>query len=373
MARENLSKEALGQERQSNRNILRGIMYILFMMAFIWVLTMCNIFVVDKMLTSVAFLLTGIILMVPTLLSFTVDLSNPKVKYVFLTLICIASGIIAAILSFHAVFLYILPLLFAVQFRQRKVLWITFGINTAVMLVSSLISFYYGLCDLNLLLESNHTRQWYLELADGGPLVLPYNENPAFIIIAFEVFPRSLIIFVFTLMLQYVVIQRGEDAIKIAELTWHKDADLDTGLYNRNKYEEMMEAYYPSVKRVAVVYWDINNLKKINDQYGHAMGDTIISSFGKILHEYSTDRCRCYRAGGDEFVVMIDNPEIGEAVDLILGVRKLLEKNKQETGQDIVSAVGWAEGAGSEVRNVVAKADSNMYADKARYKEACRQ
>lgn len=368
--KDNFPMDAAEQEKKANQNILTGIRYILIAMAFIWVLTLANLFTVDKMLTSIAFLVTGVILMIPTLLSFKIDLSNPKIKYVFLTLICLTSSTVAAILSFHAALMYILPLLFAVQFMRRKVLWITFAINTATMLISSLVSFYYGLCDLNILLESNHTLSWYMELAQGGPLILPYNENPTFIVIFFEVFPRTLIILVFALMIQYVVIQRSEDSLRIAELTWHKDIDLNTRLFNKNKYEEMMNSYYLTVKRVAVIYWDINNLKITNEQYGHAMGDTIIETLCRYLYDYSSDRCRCYRAGGDEFIVMIDNPEIGEAVNMIHSIRTNLEDNRIKTGIEVSCAVGWAEGTGVTIRDVVSKAESNMFADKERYKEA---
>lgn len=74
------------------------------------------------------------------------------------------------------------------------------------MLVSSLVSFYYGICDLNLLLQSQHVRSYYLEIITEGALNIPFNENLVFIIIVFEVFPRSIILFVFSIMMQYTVV-----------------------------------------------------------------------------------------------------------------------------------------------------------------------
>lgn len=58
------------------------------------------------------------------------------------------------------------------------------------MFISSYVGFYYGLCDLNLLLESTHTRNWYLQTMTGSFLQIPFNENPMFIIAVFEVLPQ---------------------------------------------------------------------------------------------------------------------------------------------------------------------------------------
>lgn len=45
-------------------------------------------------------------------------------------------------------------MLFAVQCRRRSTIWFVYAVNTVTMLISSLVSFYYGIWDLNLLLES---------------------------------------------------------------------------------------------------------------------------------------------------------------------------------------------------------------------------
>ena len=54
----------------------------------------------------------------------------------FLTLICVISAIFAAFLSFHAVLIYVLPLLLAVQYRKKQTLWITYAVNDVTMTIS---------------------------------------------------------------------------------------------------------------------------------------------------------------------------------------------------------------------------------------------
>lgn len=53
-----------------------------------------------------------------------------------------------------------------------------------------------------------------------GALHIPFNEDPVFTIIVFEVFPRSIILFVFSVMMQYMVINSNEDAYRIAHFTY---------------------------------------------------------------------------------------------------------------------------------------------------------
>ena len=306
--REKYRQELLQQEIKSNRYILKGFLWFLAGVAFVWLLNSIGFFEVDKKLVSIAFVSTLVLYLLPLLLYYKGDLSEPWIKYLFLSLMCVICGLINSFLSFHAVLLYAIPQLFSIQYRRRNVIWFVYAVNTVTMLISSLLGFYYGICDLNILLQSTHTRSWYLNVISGQALNIPFNSNPVFVIIVFEVFPRSIILFLFAVIIQYAVISSNEDAFKIARLTYLKETDLKTGVFNKNKYEEMVRQYYPRIENIAVIFWDINNLKAINDKYGHAMGDKAIETLSVVLNGYSGNRCRVYRIGGDEFVVVLDNP-----------------------------------------------------------------
>lgn len=367
--KEQYRQELIYQEIKANRHTLRGFLWFLIAVAFIWLLTMIGFFEVDKNLITIAFVST-IVLFLPALYIFLrSDLSMPWLKYFFLALICVVSAVIISFLSFHAVLLYVVPLLFAIQYRRRSTIWFVYAVNTVTMLISSLISFYYGLCDLNLLLESQHTRSWYLNTITESALNIPFNENPVFIIIVFEVFPRSIILFVFSIMMQYMVVNSSEDAFRIAQLTYLKETDTKTRVYNKNKYEEMVTEYYPKVERIAVVFWDLNNLKHINDRYGHAMGDKAIEKLSSVLYDHSSERCRVYRIGGDEFLMIIDNPYENETGCIVKSVKEKLEANNADDKIKVSSAVGYAFGEGSDVLKVVEEADARMYENKKQSKE----
>lgn len=357
------------QEIKSNKHTLKGFSWFLIAVAFIWLLTVTGFFEVDKKLITISFL-ANIVLFIPAVyINYKSDLSKAWIKYFLLSLICIVAGVIAAFLSFHAVLAYVVPLLFAIQYRRRSTIWFVYAVNTVTMLISSLISFYYGICDLNLLLQSQHVRSWYLDIITEGALNIPFNENPVFIIVVFEVFPRSIILFVFSIMMQYTVVSSNEDAYRIAQLTYLKETDAKTRVFNKNKYVEMAADYYPKIERVSVLFWDLNNLKKINDEFGHAMGDKAIEKLSFALTLHSSDRCRVYRIGGDEFLMIMDNPMQDEAEATIRAVQENLKAYNAEHEIKVSSAVGFALGSGADILEVVKTADARMYENKKKSKE----
>lgn len=367
--KEQYHRELAYQEIKSNKHTLKGFCWFLLAVAFIWLLTVLGFFEVDKKLITIAFA-ANIVLFIPVVYIYLkIDLSRTWIKYFLLSLICIVSAVIAAFLSFHAVLVYVVPLLFAIQYRKRATIWFAYAVNTITMLFSSLVSFYYGLCDLNILLQSQHVRNWYLDIITEGALNIPFNENPIFIIIVFEVFPRSIILFVFSIMMQYSVVSSSEDAYRIAQLTYLKETDTKTRTFNKNKYVEMAADYYPKLEQISVLFWDLNNLKKINDKYGHAMGDLAIEKLSSALYSHTNDRCRVYRIGGDEFLMIIDDPKQDESETVIRSVQEKLEADNADNEIKVSSAVGFALGSGKDILEVVKAADTRMYENKKRSKE----
>lgn len=360
------------QEINSNRRTLKGFFWIFATILVLWLLPLVRIFVVDAGIFTLAVGLS-VVMGIPVLYIYKKeDLSKQWIKYVFLTLICMISAVIAAFLSFHAVFIYVLPLLLAVQYREKLTLWITYIVNDVTMTISMLAGFYHGICDLNLLLGSNHTRSWYVEQWTAGTLHFDFDPDPVFVILFYGALPRAVILLMFTVILRYISISSHEDAQRIADLTYRKETDMGTHVYNKNKFEEMIETYYPEVRRIAVIFWDVNNLKYVNDKYGHAAGDILIQTLSSALYELSTDRRKVYRVGGDEFVMLIENPVESEIQSMVESVSASLQEKDGQGDMPISSAVGWAEGNGADIRKVVNEADAKMYENKVRGKEGRR-
>lgn len=361
---EQYRQELHNQEVKSNMRTLKGFCWIFAGFTLIWLLAGVGFFDVNLKSITMAYGISVCMMLPVTLIYIKGNLSAGWIKYYFLASVSVICGIVMGFLSFHATLACVVPLLFAIQYRESGVLWFSFWANTITMFLSSFVSFYIGLCDLNLLYKSNYTRDWYLEHMTGNVISLPFNENVPFIIIVYEVFPRVIILMVFAIMLRYTIISSREDALRIADLTYRKETDITTRLFNKNKYEEMAENYYPGLSRVAVIFWDINNLKQTNDKFGHATGDALIETMSSKLYEKTNDRIRAYRVGGDEFLLLIENPVQGESNKVIAEVKESLRSCYEEGGLRVSSAVGFAEGSGAQIRELVKLADERMYQDK---------
>lgn len=94
--------------------------------------------------------------------------------------------------------------------------------------------------------------------------------------------------------------------------------DLLTNFYNRHTFYRDLPKMRKSIN--AVVQFDINGLKYINDNFGHKQGDLAISTIANIINKNSNHKMYNYRLGGDEFIVFIingTNEEINEFIENI--------------------------------------------------------
>lgn len=86
-------------------------------------------------------------------------------------------------------------------------------------------------------------------------------------------------------------------------------SDALTTLPNRAAYYEKEESLRRNGHRCTFVLLDINWLKRVNDEYGHAAGDRHIIAAAKIIQACLSDYGTCYRTGGDEFAAILDTDD----------------------------------------------------------------
>ncbi len=77
--------------------------------------------------------------------------------------------------------------------------------------------------------------------------------------------------------------------------------------------EEMISAADDECKPLTICYLDINNLKEVNDTYGHTMGDAYINEFVRMVRENCRQTDICIRLGGDEFLLVLPRTSISSA------------------------------------------------------------
>jgi diguanylate cyclase (GGDEF)-like protein len=137
--------------------------------------------------------------------------------------------------------------------------------------------------------------------------------------------------------------------------------DMLTGLYNRNRYIERLEAYKQvQDQQIGAIYIDLNGLKKVNDEQGHRAGDElIVRAAGTIAGIFAED---AYRVGGDEFVVILLDVSREEFA------RKTEQLRRQMQENSVDASIGEVWQASTEnLENLLRRADENMYREKKRY------
>ena len=137
--------------------------------------------------------------------------------------------------------------------------------------------------------------------------------------------------------------------------------DSLTGLLNRQAYYADIDKDSKSI--TALLSIDMNGLKTINDNYGHAAGDEAIMTLALCFIKSLKSRQFGYRVGGDEFVVVCKKTDEKEVLALIERIKKCVGETKYKCSIGYSVA---AEGI-KNVDDMLKEADRMMYADKARY------
>ncbi|MEA3372684.1 MAG: PAS domain S-box protein [Campylobacterota bacterium] len=129
-----------------------------------------------------------------------------------------------------------------------------------------------------------------------------------------------------------------------AELQRRATTDQLTGVYNRHRGNELIESEIERVKRYksgfAVIMFDIDNFKKVNDTYGHDTGDYVLRQLSKIVAMQIRKSDALLRWGGEEFIVIV--PHIGkdEAIAFAEKLRSEIEAYRFDTAGSITISVG---------------------------------
>ncbi len=140
--------------------------------------------------------------------------------------------------------------------------------------------------------------------------------------------------------------------------------DVLTKLYNRSFYvDEMNRLERRGPFPVTVIMIDLNDLKQVNDQLGHAAGDTLLRRAGEVLAK-AIDHPNCAaRIGGDEFAVLLPGVDEDGGLAVMQGIEELVTLNNQFYSASTLSlSIGMATSTpGERLEGVVKRADAMMY------------
>ena len=157
--------------------------------------------------------------------------------------------------------------------------------------------------------------------------------------------------------------------------------DQLTGIYNRRKFHELFKLHMNELKRYgkkfSVILIDIDDFKKVNDVYGHAVGDIILKKFVGITKSNIRDVDVFARWGGEEFIVLLPNIDIDNAHIVSEKIRKSIEKYHSDLiGSFTISLGITSANIHDTIDSFINRADVALYKAKAngknktvRYKE----
>ena len=146
--------------------------------------------------------------------------------------------------------------------------------------------------------------------------------------------------------------------------------DVLTQLRNRAFYaEELNRITRKGPWPLSVIAIDLNGLKALNDEQGHAAGDALLRRVGEVLAKAVDAPACAARIGGDEFSVLLPGVDERGALALQERILSMLDLNNQfYPGQPISLAMGMACcSSGDAVEAAIHRADQAMYAEKIRY------
>ena len=152
------------------------------------------------------------------------------------------------------------------------------------------------------------------------------------------------------------------------------DVDELTGLLNRRgffvKVDEVRRRAKRGNRQVLLMYFDVDGLKRVNDEKGHAEGDRLLVAVAEALHTAFRERDVVARLGGDEFAAMAllgrDRDELLDRQAIEQRLQEALRAKRAELGGDYELAVSFGSMVANhaelgEIDELLARADQRMY------------
>jgi diguanylate cyclase (GGDEF)-like protein len=170
--------------------------------------------------------------------------------------------------------------------------------------------------------------------------------------------------------LESSVKQRTQDLQnKTEQLEYMAMYDELTGLVNRryvNKHiEKLLNRQDIDNKGIFIAFADIDDFKKINDNYSHDIGDEVLLKIGKVLQQFCTEKLIIARFGGEEFLFCFAETDSDSVIDTCENISK--QVNGINVGHisdklDITFSIGIANAHKNSLhKTLISRADTNLY------------
>jgi len=153
--------------------------------------------------------------------------------------------------------------------------------------------------------------------------------------------------------------------------------DWLTGGKNRLKFEQDFDLMFSEEEvreKIRLVYFDFDDLKKVNDEYGHLEGDYAIKKGFQLITDIFGEKGTCYRVGGDEFACLVTNMDHKAFLARSKKLRDEVEQFSQGLKYPFRISIGTASYHATvdlSPKDLIKRADDDMYLDKCTFKDNC--
>ena len=139
-----------------------------------------------------------------------------------------------------------------------------------------------------------------------------------------------------------------------------------TGVYNRNKFEEIFEYEVKQNKRYkqafSIAILDIDNFKDFNDKFGHLIGDEVLIILAQTMKNNMRETDLFARWGGEEFVILLNNTNLEDAIISANNFKNLIQGLKHKTAGKITASFGVTQFKENDtIKSIFQRADNALY------------
>jgi diguanylate cyclase (GGDEF)-like protein len=143
--------------------------------------------------------------------------------------------------------------------------------------------------------------------------------------------------FLCSYLLAKVLIRYGHDNLAVLmqldgkQQSMQVQLKLDpfTGLYNRKTFDDGLQKVFQECGNantyLSLAMIDVDHFKRVNDLYGHAVGDRVLLYLSQLLKNVQTETKQVFRIGGEEFAILFHDCDLEEAIKICEDLRKCME------------------------------------------------
>lgn len=138
-----------------------------------------------------------------------------------------------------------------------------------------------------------------------------------------------------------------------------------TGILNRRaileELSQRMNHHLYDFEHLSILMLDIDFFKKINDNYGHIVGDKVLIKVSEIISQLIRGFDTVGRYGGEEFLVILPNTNSENAYKAAERIRKKIEETEFDDIEHLTVSIGFTSYADESIESLINKADQNLY------------